>query len=138
MRYFLEQLQENSFPRQGTNLSKALQAAAGLFPGKGGLGARVIVLLSDGEDRRTNPVEVAKQLASNNIIVYTVALGSTQGAPIPLEDGQGNLKDSKGETVITKADEKMLTEIALTTRGKAFRLASASSRSMNSFKNLRL
>jgi Ca-activated chloride channel family protein len=71
-------------------------------------------------------VEVAKQLASNNIIVYTVALGSPQGAPIPLEDGQGNLKDSKGETVITKADDKMLTEIALTTRGKAFRLASAS------------
>ena len=122
---FLEQLQENSFPRQGTNLSKALQAAAGLFPGKGSLGSRVIVLLSDGEDRHTNPVEVAKQLASNNIIVYTVALGSPQGAPIPLEDG-GNLKDSKGETVITKADEKMLTEIALTTRGKSFRLGSAS------------
>ena len=122
---FLEQLQENSFPRQGTNLTKALQTAASLFPGKSTLGARVIVLLSDGEDRHTHPVEVAKQLAASNIIVYTVALGSPQGAPIPLEDGT-NLKDSKGETVSTKADEKTLTEIALTTHGKAFRLANAS------------
>ncbi|MFN8610313.1 MAG: VWA domain-containing protein [Vulcanimicrobiota bacterium] len=121
---FLEQLQENSFPRQGTNLSKALQAAAGLFPGKSALGARLIVLLSDGEDRHTKPVEVASQLASNGIVIYTVALGSPQGAPIPLEEG-GNLKDSKGETVITKADDKTLTEIALTTHGKSFRLASA-------------
>lgn len=122
---FLEQLQENSFPRQGTNLSKALLSAASLFPGKSTLGARIIVLLSDGEDRHTKPVDVAKQLAASNIIVYTVALGSPQGAPIPLEGG-GNLKDSKGETVITKADEKTLTEIALTTHGKAFRLSSAS------------
>lgn len=120
---FLDQLQENSFPRQGTNLSKALQSAAGLFPGKSS-GARLIVLLSDGEDRHTKPVEVAKQLAGNGIVIYTVALGSPQGAPIPLEEG-GNLKDSKGETVITKADDKTLGEIAQVTRGKAFRLGSA-------------
>lgn len=121
---FLEQLDENTFARQGTNLSKALQAAAVLFPGKGLLGSRLIVLLSDGEDRRTKPVEIAKHLAQRNIVVYTVALGSPQGAPIPLEDGKYHV-NSKGEQVITRADEATLREIAQVTKGRSFRLASS-------------
>lgn len=121
---FLEQLDENTFARQGTNLSKALQTAAVLFPGKGLPGSRLIVLLSDGEDRRTKPVEVARQLAQRNIVVYTVALGSPQGAPIPLEDGKYHV-DSKGEQVITRADEATLREIAAVTKGRCFRLGSS-------------
>ncbi|MBT9586601.1 VWA domain-containing protein [bacterium] len=121
---FLEQLEENSFARQGTNLSKALQAAATLFPGKGNMGSRIIVLLSDGEDRHTRPVEVAKQLAQRNIVVYTVALGSAQGAPIPTEDGKYHL-DHTGKQVVTKADEATLKDIAATTKGRCFRLGSS-------------
>lgn len=122
---FLEQLQENSFPHQGTNLTRALETAAGLFAKKGERGSRILVLLSDGEDHRSKPLEMASQLAQRNIVVYTVALGSPQGAPIPLEDGSFH-KDSSGKTVMTKADEAMLTQIANLTKGKCFRLGSVS------------
>ena len=121
---FLEQLEENSFARQGTNLSAALQAAASLFPGKGSLGSRLIILLSDGEDRHTKPVEIAQQLAQRNIVIYTVALGSPEGAPIPLEDGKFHV-DHTGKTVITKADEATLKEIATVTKGRSFRLGTS-------------
>jgi Ca-activated chloride channel family protein len=122
---FLEQLEENSFARQGTDLSKALQAAASLFPGQGQgqLGTRVIVLLSDGEDRRSDPRKLASQLTERNILVHTVALGSREGAKIPLEGG-GFHKDSQGKEVITKADEATLKEIAALTGGQSFRLGS--------------
>lgn len=120
---FLEQLEENSFARQGTNLSKALQTADALF-GPGNQAAKLVILLSDGEDRHGKPVEVARQLAQKNVVVYTVALGSREGAPIPLEDGKYHT-DHTGKTVITKADEATLQEIAAVTHGRAFRLGSS-------------
>lgn len=122
---FLEQLEENSFPRQGTNLGKALEVAASLLPGQGAPGSRVVVLLSDGEDRLGKPLEVAKKLAKRNIVVHTVAIGNPDGAPIPLEGG-GYHKDTEGKTVITRADHKALTEIAATTGGRCIRLSNNS------------
>lgn len=120
---FLEQLEENAFPRQGTNLTKALLTAASLFPGAGTRGSRVVVLLSDGEDLQSKPLVAAQELARRNILVYTVAIGSPSGAPIPLEGG-GHHKDSQGKTVMTRADEATLQQIAQVTGGKMFRLAS--------------
>ena len=120
---FLEQLEENSFARQGTDLSQALQASASLFPGQGQAGTRIIVLLSDGEDRHGDPRKLARELASRNVVVHTVALGSPEGAKIPLESG-GFHKDSRGNEVITKADEVTLKEIAALTGGRYFRLGS--------------
>lgn len=120
---FLEQLEENSFPRQGTNLSKALITAASLFPNKGVKGSQIVVLLSDGEDRLSKPLVAAQELAKRNILIYTVALGSRDGAPIPMEDGSHH-KDQRGQTVITKADEATLKQIAEVTGGRSFRLAS--------------
>lgn len=122
---FLEQLEENSFPRQGTNLGKALEVAASLLPGQGTPGSRVVVLLSDGEDRLGKPLDVAKKLAKRNIVVHTVAIGNPDGAPIPLEGG-GYHKDTEGKTVITRADHKALTEIAATTGGRCIRLSNNS------------
>ena len=119
---FLEQLEENSFPRQGTNLGKALEIGASLLPGQGAPGSRVVILLSDGEDRLGKPVDMARQLAKKGIIVHTVAIGSPEGAPIPLEGG-GYHKDTEGKTVITRADQKSLQEIASTTGGRCIRLS---------------
>jgi Ca-activated chloride channel homolog len=120
---FLEQLEENSFPRQGTRLAAALQTAGSLFPGRGEPGSRIVVLLSDGEDHGSNPAAAAKELAQRNIVVYTVALGSAEGAPIPMEDGDFH-RDREGRVVTSKADEKTLQQIAQLTGGQYLRLAS--------------
>lgn len=123
---FLEQLDENMFAHQGTRLAAALQAAGSLFPGagKGESGTRLVVLLSDGEDHGSHPEQAARELAARHITVYTVALGSSEGAPIP--DGHGGMHtDRQGKVVQSKADEKTLREIALATHGRFFRLGSS-------------
>ena len=122
---FLEQLEENTFTRQGTRLAAALQTAGSLFPGQGEPGPRMIVLLSDGEDHGSDPIMVAQQLARRNISIYTVAIGSAEGAPIPLEGG-GYHRDKNGEIVRSKADETLLRQIAQAGGGQFLRMASNS------------
>lgn len=120
---FLEQLDENGFPRQGTRLAPALRTAGSLFSGNGEPGTRMVVLLSDGEDHGGDAVKAAEELAKRNIVVYTVAIGSPEGAPIPLEGG-GYHRNRAGEVVKTRADEKLLRQIATAGGGEFLRMGS--------------
>lgn len=85
--------------------------------------SRVVILLTDGEDTGgfIDPM-TAKQLAQTyGIRVYTIGMGSTGFADMPY-------KTSSGSTVLQKEkvsiDEKLLTNIAVTTGGRYFRATS--------------
>ena len=82
-------------------------------------------LLCSREDHGKEPVELAKAAAKEGIIIYTVGIGSLQGAPIPVYNDRsvqtGFKKDRKGEVVMTKLDELTLEKIALETNGKYYR-----------------
>lgn len=80
-----------------------------------------LVLITDGEDHESDPLEAADEAASLGVKIFTVALGDAeQGGRIPLYDGRGRLtgyQKYKGKEIWTRADRELLTEIAQKTGG---------------------
>ncbi|MBL4685889.1 MAG: VWA domain-containing protein [Nannocystaceae bacterium] len=82
---------------------------------------QAIVLLTDGEDNASRPIEVAKAAAKLGVRVFTVGIGSKSGEPIQKfdEDGEpdGFVVDEDGEFVVTRLDTETLEIIAKETGG---------------------
>jgi Ca-activated chloride channel family protein len=82
---------------------------------------QAIILLTDGEDTESRPLDIAKEAAKLGVRVYTVGIGSKSGEPIQKFDDEGNpdgfVTDEKGEYVMTRIDAELLEELAKTTGG---------------------
>lgn len=115
---FLEQLDANSMPVPGTSLGDAIRTAMQTFP-KNDPNKKVIVLLTDGEDHRSDPLGAAREAAKAGITIHTVGIGNATGEPIPErnENGSGYVRDSDGKVVMSRLDETTLKEIARLTGG---------------------
>lgn len=85
--------------------------------------SKVLVLMTDGEDHGSEPLEAASAAAGAGIRVYTIGLGSTAGEPIPLsrKEGGGHKRDSDGQIVMSRLDEGTLVDVAEATGGRYFR-----------------
>ncbi|MBI5177881.1 MAG: VWA domain-containing protein [Nitrospinae bacterium] len=120
MKMILSAVGYNAVSRGGTDISGAIRKSAAALRSSG-TGAKVIVLLTDGEDLEGNPLEEAKKAAKDGVMIYAVGVGSKAGAPIPLRDEKGKLtgykKDGNGQVVMTKQDDSALHAIAETTGG---------------------
>lgn len=98
-------------PTQGTVISDALRMCYAAF-NPNDKTFKSVLLVSDGEDHDNDAIRVTKELAKEGIMVNTVGIGSPEGAPI-LDPTTGQyLKDNKGQVVITKLNEKELSDIA--------------------------
>jgi Ca-activated chloride channel homolog len=118
----LESIDVGTVPIAGTAVGQALRAALkGLKAGEGG--ARVLVLLTDGEDHNSDPLGAAKEAARVGLKIYPVGIGNpAQGEPIPLFDESGRRtgykNDKRGQPVLTRLDESTLRKIAEETGGQ--------------------
>ena len=83
---------------------------------------QAIILLTDGEDTETKPLDVAKEAAQLGVRIYTVGIGSKSGEPIQKFDEQGEpdgfATDAEGNYLMTRIDEDLLQEIAQSTGGR--------------------
>jgi Ca-activated chloride channel family protein len=83
---------------------------------------QAIILLTDGEDTETKPLDVAKEAAQLGVRVYTVGIGSKSGEPIQKFDEQGEpdgfATDAEGNYLMTRIDEDLLQEVAQSTGGR--------------------
>lgn len=112
-RLYLDNISTTSVPVQGTAIGKAIEKASECFGDS--KQSKAIILITDGENHEDDAIEAAKNAASNGIKVYTIGMGSPQGAPIPVYNGNmiiGYKKDNAGATVISKLDESLLKQIA--------------------------
>lgn len=108
-RMFLNSISTESVPVQGTALADAINTSARSFSAQSEK-ARVIIVITDGEDHEGDPVKAAKQAAESGIRVFTIGVGSPEGKPIPI--GGELMKDKNGEIVVTRLNEELLKEIA--------------------------
>lgn len=114
----LEALDINSVPVQGTAIGTAIDAAVNAFQ-VAGSGERVLVLLTDGEDQGTQPIEAAQRAAKEHVRIYTIGIGTSQGMPIPINGGYK--QDHEGHVVNSKLDLLTLAKIAQLSGGKAIK-----------------
>src|SRR4026208_1335511 len=115
----LNDLDTKTIPEGGTNISSAITLATQSF-GKSAMGNRALVVFTDGEELSGDAVKTAKEAADAGVRIFTVGVGTPQGSLIPVtgDDGQTSfVKDSSGQVVKSKLDDKRLREIAQTTGG---------------------
>ncbi|MGP1347206.1 MAG: VWA domain-containing protein [Phycisphaerales bacterium] len=80
---------------------------------------RDIVIITDGEDHASLPVEAAAAAGQLGIRIITIGIGSSQGVNIPItnEQGRRTLLQHDGEPVVTRLHMPTLRAIAAATPG---------------------
>src|SRR5437867_423207 len=115
----INDLDTKTIPEGGTNISSAIALATQSF-GKSATGNRALIVFTDGEELSGDAVKTAKEAADAGVRIFTVGVGTPQGSLIPVtgDDGQmAFVKDSAGQVVKSKLDDKRLREIAQATGG---------------------
>jgi Ca-activated chloride channel family protein len=115
----INDLDTNTIPEGGTNISAAIELAMQTY-GKSAIGNRALIIFTDGEELSGDAVKAAKSAADAGVRIFTVGVGTPEGSLIPIPGeggGTGFVKDSNGQVVKSKLDEKRLKEIAETTGG---------------------
>lgn len=118
-RLFLDQIDFNSVPTQGTAIGKALETCIASFDKKND-SQKVIILISDGENFEDDAITAAGMAKAEGILIHSIGAGSEAGSPIPDIDGnilKGYKRNAEGNTVITRLNEPMLQQISAITKG---------------------
>ncbi len=115
----INNLDAKTIPEGGTNISSAITLATQSF-GKSATGNRALIIFTDGEELSGDAVKTAKTAADAGVRIFTIGVGTPQGSLIPITGENGEtafVKDSAGQVVKSKLDEKRLREIVQTTDG---------------------
>ncbi len=123
VKLFMQMMSTSLIPIGGTSIGDAIRLAVkGLE--KTTEKSKTIVLITDGEDHKSDPLGVAEIAAKDRIKIFTLGIGNKNGEPIPMKDENGKFigykKDKNGNVVMSKMDEATLTKIAEITGGEYF------------------
>ncbi|MBT7804165.1 VWA domain-containing protein, partial [Candidatus Poribacteria bacterium] len=120
-----DSLQPGIIPQPGSALRDALFEAGRAFSSEP-TRARVVVLITDGEDHSSAPEGVLAHLRKHDAALVAVCVGATVGAPIPIRDDEGRLlrykRDRAGRLVSTKANPELLGRLAERAGGRFFHI----------------
>jgi len=114
----LSTVDTRSAGRGGSRVGEAIKAAVRGFPA--GPGAKLIVLITDGDDQDPYSEDAAKLARDAGIKIVAIGLGSETGSEITLTDPATGAKTKlmhDGQPVISKLDGDRLRKIALVTEG---------------------
>lgn len=119
-RLFLNAMEPDLVPIQGTNLGAALDVSLGAFDERDRQ-HRVLIVITDGEDHEGAIDEAVARAAESGIRIHAVGIGSPNGVPIPDFDERGRRRgfkrDAEGNVVTTRLEEATLRRIADETGG---------------------
>jgi Ca-activated chloride channel homolog len=129
VKLFWRDMTPSDIPVGGTAIGRALKAGLEMLKrlqAKGGeTRGQVILLLTDGEDTASEPMEVAEEAAKLGVKIFAVGIGSRSGELVPdlNEEGQaqGYVKDQDGKYVTSRLSEDLLAKIAARTGGEYLR-----------------
>ena len=110
----INDLDTKTIPEGGTNISEAINLATQSF-GKSAMGNRALAIFTDGEELSGDAVKSAKAAADAGVRIFTIGVGTPAGSLIPVNGEDGGtafVKDSAGQVVKSKLDDKRLREIA--------------------------
>lgn len=115
---FLNSVNTQIVPKQGTAIGAAIDLARRSFTPNGEAN-KAIIVITDGENHEDDAISSAKAAVEEGIIVHTIGMGLPSGSPIPvLRNGQTDyLKDRDGNVVVTKLNEQMLEQISAAGEG---------------------
>lgn len=107
---FLQDINPSLIQTQGTDIARAISLSMNSFTQQKELG-KAIILITDGEDHEGGALEAAKEAKKKGINVFILGVGSSNGAPIPLGNGD-YMRDNACNTVMTALNEQMCRDVA--------------------------
>ncbi|MDP7037120.1 MAG: VWA domain-containing protein [Candidatus Marinimicrobia bacterium] len=112
---FLDEIDTEMIPTQGTDISSALNTGLSTFSDKSEK-YKVLILITDGEDHEGKAIAIAEKAAQTGIVIHAVGVGSVSGSLIPVIDkNTGNTsykKDRNGKLITSVLNEGILQDIA--------------------------
>lgn len=113
---FLDQVDASTISSGTTSLEKALSKAIQVYESMPNRGHSLVVAFTDGEDFSTNLSVIKARASKIGMHVFTVGVGTAEGAPVPVLDQQGKKigyeKEANGNVVISKLNEGILETLA--------------------------
>ena len=117
---FLSNMNTDMVSSQGTAINEAINLSMTYYNDQEQTN-RVLFIVSDGEDHQGNDQDAVRQAVEAGIQVYTIGVGSSAGAPIPIKRNgvlQYYKRDQDNHQVITKLNAQNLQNIAEWGEGK--------------------
>ena len=133
---FLNEIDSDMIPTQGTVLSAALNTAISAYKEDDDK-FKVIVLVSDGEDHDGEAIQIANKASSLGLMINTVGVGSLKGGLIPIKEKNNKIgykKNSDGNLITSVLNENVLKKISDIGNGSYFLF----SNSADSYKDILL
>lgn len=120
LKLFLDIAVTDQMPSSATDFKSAMETALTAFESleeDDTEAARVLLIISDGEDHGQSYEQQLQNLIDKDIYVYTLGIGTDEGTTIPIyEDNSSNLigykRDRQGKVVTTSLQSDALREIA--------------------------
>lgn len=108
-----------------TALDQAIRQALTSFASVPERKSKLLVLFTDGEDFSHNLSDIKQEAAESRLSIFTIGIGTPEGAPVPLFDHHGNSighqKDAKGGVVISRLNENILRTLSQDAGGSYIR-----------------
>ena len=119
-RLILEGAGPDSVGRGGTRLEEPIRKALDGFRTETDV-SRIIVLITDGEDHDSHPLDAAKAASERGVKILTIGFGDEAGSEIQYTDPETGVRsavlDANGRPVISRLDGQTLRDIAMETEG---------------------
>lgn len=123
---YLDHVDAETISSGTTALDAALKTSLETYGAVPNKKTKLLVLFTDGEDFSDNLKQYKDKAQEEGLHVFTIGVGTPEGAPIPLynEEGKkiGHQKDGKGNAVITQLNERVLHELARNAGGSYMQL----------------
>lgn len=134
LRLFIDIVNSEQMPSGGTNFSAAMRTALESFNSleeqEQGNAANVLLFVGDGENHGPGYESELQNLVENNVVTFSVGIGTPGGSPIPIYNENGTLvayeRDSEGNTVNTRLQSQNMQEIANAGGGEYYEIRSGS------------
>jgi Ca-activated chloride channel family protein len=121
---FIETMTTSLVPVAGTDFGPPLRMALKKLEDEADNASqtksKVIILISDGEDFGEDTEEIAREIDSKDIKLFTLGVGTDKGGNIYA--GNGIKKDRDGRPVLTKLNSRSLRQLANKTGGQYFEI----------------
>jgi Ca-activated chloride channel family protein len=119
---FLDSLDAQTISSGTTALDEALKKSLTVFSQGKNQKTKLLVMFTDGEDFSSNLTGVKEQVVKEGVTIFTIGVGTAQGAPIPVIDEYGHQKeyekDSRGGVIMSRLNEGILKVLARESGGQ--------------------
>lgn len=134
LRLFIDIANSDQMPSGGTNFSAAMRTALDSFNSldeqESGNAADVLLFVGDGENHGPGYDSELEELVENNVVTFSVGIGTPNGSPIPIYNENGTLtsyeRDSDGNTITTRLESQAMRDIANAGGGEYYEIRSGS------------